>query len=370
MTKPHLLLSSLVIGGSLLGACAIDDEPSDLEYGTAQSSLLSYTRTTVAPSATVGYDAYSDPGHPIGTAPDANPAVNVVYVPQWDGQIHFIKLLVFLHGNGGAPAGYDDIMSTAAANGYNVVGLSYPQITNQPCDGADAASCMGELQYERAFGVDMGSASDISTHPQDAVVSRLRALLLYLRDTRPASEGWGNFLTGTINPQPKWSVITLGGHSMGANTSAFLAHFFAVPRVVMFSGVVDAPDTLPLQSADWLVPGTTPDATSPDLYYGLVHTNDLNSAQFAVPRKSKILNNWNTIGLPGSPTSVDGTATPPYGNSHRLKTSVCLDIDLTDGVACAAQTQAQKESAAHNKIASDGPENDQYLAAWTYMLTN
>jgi pimeloyl-ACP methyl ester carboxylesterase len=362
MTKRHVFF----LCTSLVGACVMDEGPEEVDdaLGTIESAIT-FSSYQVTPSATEPFDLYADPGHSIGTAPDANPAPNFVYVPTWSGQIHFVRLLVFLHGNGGMPAGYTELMQTAAQNGYNVIGLSFPWMAGDSCLGvADEAACFGDLEQERVFGTDEGPASTISTHPQDAVFSRLRALLLYLRANHP-EQGWGNFvdLLGELN----WKNITLGGHSLGANTAAFLAHRFEVPRVVLFSGVVDAPDTFPVQSADWL---TTPSATPGDRYYGLAHTNDLNSAAFTVWRVSKILNNWNTLGLPGVPTSVDGAALPPYGGSHRLKTSRCLDVDPNDSVACAAQSQGAKESAAHNKIVANGPQNDPYLAAWTYMLTN
>jgi hypothetical protein len=137
-----------------------------------------------------------------------------------------------------------------------------------------------------------------------------------------------------------------------------------VSRVVMFAGVIDAPDKVPLESAEWL---TESHATPSDHYFGLVHTNDLGSGVFdQATRASMILNNWNTLGLPGNATTVDGT-TPPYGNSHRLTTSRCL-LALGNSV-CAMQSQTDKESAAHSQLILDGAQNDPYLAAWTYMLT-
>jgi len=55
--------------------------------------------------------------------------------------------------------------------------------------------------------------------------------------------------------------------------------------------------------------------TARDRFYGFSHTGD--------SQHSGHLAAWQSLGLPGNPTKVDG-AQPPYGGSHRLESSASV----------------------------------------------
>jgi len=158
--------------------------------------------------------------------------------------------------------------------------------------------------------------------------------------------------------------MVLAGHSLGAGFVAYLGHQFTVRRVIQFAGPADAPDWLPLQPAGWL---TLPSATPASRYYGLVHLDDVGPSSMDVSRVAKVLNNWDVIGMSGPVVDVD-FSTPPYGGSHRLITTRCLDADPGDSIPCDLQSASDKASAAHSAFIVNGPENNAYAPVWDDVL--
>jgi hypothetical protein len=323
------------------------------------AEAATFTHYTVAPAITSAYDPYA--------APIDGGDLHQIYVPDLGPGAHDMKLLVFLHGRGASPQQYDEFLRFAARRSFYVIGLSYPTPGSPTmCKGLpNEPACFGAVRHEITFGHPSAGVAgiDIASHPEESLANRLRALLVYLRAQHP-DEGWSHFIVDTlVSSQPKWAAMVLAGHSAGSGFAAYLGREFSVRRVIMFAGTADAPDWLPLQSADWI---TQPTQTPPERYFGLVHTNDLGPPTMTVSRVAKVLENWDTFGLPGAPTSMDG-GPPPY-SSNRLITSRCLDAHPFDAVPCTLQSPADAATAAHNAFIGDGPENDLYAPAWSFLL--
>jgi hypothetical protein len=122
--------------------------------------------------------------------------------------------------------------------------------------------------------------------------------LRHLQEIDPQGD-WEFFVDGE---QPRWSAIVITGHSHGASTSAVIGMHRRVSRVVALAGPND-----PGQA--WL--SGTP-LTPRDAYFGFTHSGDgQHTAHLAA---------FAALGLPGTPTRVDGAA-PPYAESHRLYSS-------------------------------------------------
>jgi hypothetical protein len=208
-------------------------------------------------------------------------------------------LFVFFPGTGGAPLHNTYIVATAAAQGYHAVGLAYVNdnsINLQICPGSGDPDCPELVRLEILDGTDRTPLVDVDR--ANSIENRLIKLLQYLDANHPGA-GWGGFLDAT--GQPRWELMAFAGHSQGAGHAAMVGKLHAVHRVALFSGTEPAPWTL------------QPLATPADRYYGLVHElEDLYSG---------IVTSWSNLGLPGTPTRVDGDA-PPYGGSHRLQTQV------------------------------------------------
>jgi len=223
------------------------------------------------------------------------------------------RLFIFFPGTGQKPDQFNKILMTAANAGYHAIAVDYPDKVELPQACANLPDCYGPARREILEGHDTSPKVDVDA--DNCILNRIRKLLEFLNTQFP-SEHWGQFMTnGHIN----WSKVTVAGHSQGGGHAAFIARFFNVNRVVMFSSANDAVNGPNWTSATWLgQPHTTPS----DRYFAFGETND--STFF--PRMTV---NWETLGLPGSLTSVDNSA-PPYNNSHRLTTSRQLQSPHND----------------------------------------
>ncbi len=289
----------------------------------ARRSLIHYT---VRPSAT-------DPA--IGEPDDDH------YVCLADSGPYNGKLLVFLPGTNGRPANATVFLEEAARAGYHAVGLDYPDAdsANQICQ--DDLGCYEGMRQECFDGTDASTGVEVS--PASSIKNRLVKLLAWLDRSHP-DEGWGAFLAGR---EPRYEALALAGLSQGGGHAAYIAKIHRVARVLMFSSVCDTDGGDPPTAATWV---SAPHATPIERYYGFDHTNDA----FA----EKIKATWTALGLDrlGPRTSVD-TASPPYGGSHQLVTSV-------------PQLGRKK---AHTCVVADGstPMQDgapMFRDVWQYML--
>jgi pimeloyl-ACP methyl ester carboxylesterase len=235
------------------------------------------------------------------------------------------RLVVFLSGCGGQPAGYTAFMETAFNQGYHVIGLDYPD----PCLSCTDDACYANFRQEIAFGDPTSTDVQLDGHAQDAISKRLKAVLLYMEDHDPFGQ-WGAFLdvdsTAPDGYRPHYSRIVFAGHSLGAGFAAYFAKKFQVQRVVMMSAPADAVDDCELGDvccrdttvtpASWLAQHDTPASS----YYALAHAQDFGP----VNRINRTKANWNAIGVPH---------TTPHWN---VSTAPCVDscADPTDTDSC------------------------------------
>jgi hypothetical protein len=199
------------------------------------------------------------------------------------------RLLVFLPGTSLPPASCQQILKNAAAGGYDVVGLSYVnnEAVNALCGGGPP-TCPEEVRREIVTGTDTSSL--ISVDPPNSIESRLVALLRH--------EGWSKYLDGDAL---RYALIAFAGHSQGGGHAALLGKMHQVHRVVLLAATEAAPWTAAMG------------LTEPDRHYAFMHTADGLNGFF--------IGSWDTLGIPGPLTNIDGMS-PPYGGTHRLETSV------------------------------------------------
>lgn len=173
-------------------------------------------------------------------------------------------LLLFLPATLGWPTEAEELFGAAARDGYHVISLEYDngRPVEKICRGMPS-SCWADVRTKRVFGED--TTTLITDAPAESIIHRLTVLLQYLAKSYP-SEGWGNYLDGSA---PRWSAITISGHSQGSAMAAFIAKREALRRVALFSGPFDyGPDRQP---APWL---SAPGATPPDRWYAMYHTKE------------------------------------------------------------------------------------------------
>jgi len=151
----------------------------------------------------------------------------------------------------------------------------------------------------------------VSVSTSDSIQNRLAKTLAYLNATYPTA-GWGQFLDA--NGQVLWSKVRVGGHGEGGVQAAYIATQIPVLQACMMSAPGDTANGAP---AAWISAATANSATPGSQLFGFAHLQD-GTTPFSGLQAA-----WNALGLPGSPTSVDGAA-PPYGGSHQLTTNLGL----------------------------------------------
>ncbi len=204
------------------------------------------------------------------------------------------KLVIYLHGAGEfTNCGNGAFGTLVASFGYHWFGPCF--LSNYGVDncGDDIEGC----RLEALEGADHHPFVDIAR--PDSIEERIVRGLEHLTEINPEGD-WSYFVDGGA---PRWSDIIVTGHSHGASTSGVIGVHHEVFRVVMLAGPYD-----PGQA--WL---SSAPLTPSERFFGLSHTGD--------SQHSGHLAAWESLGLPGTPVRGDG-AEPPYGNSHRLYTSV------------------------------------------------
>jgi hypothetical protein len=308
---PQPLVTRRLIKPSLtgpgIGACA-DDECPDREHKVYLFRGVTVDHPWVPPKLLVILGA-----HCRDAAPEAGPYCHEVF-----------------------DVDYEPLAQVALRQGFRVIELDYPnrRPPSQVCDGA-AASCYEQLRQEVAFGDDTSDQSDLGTHRQDAIAPRLLRLLRYLDALYP-SEGWDRW-TRFDSADGKWRVhwpdVVLAGNS---GYAAFIAFKREVSRAVMFAEPADRGSA---SASHWT--HDTP-STSPDRFYGFVHTqDDVNGNTY-----DRVVDNWSHMAVPFPLVSVDGVPVP---DAHQLETSQ----------AC------EEVCPPHFKVVQDEAK---YAAVWRHLL--
>lgn len=228
------------------------------------------------------------------------------------------QLFVFFPGTGGVAFNYQEINKTAADLGFHAVNLTYPndEAVNDLCGAPNIdLECYRNMRLETIDGTDRTTLINVSR--ANSVENRLIKLLIYLRTQFP-NDNWGQFLIddSTIN----WSKIIVSGHSQGGGHAGIIGRYHPIIRAVMFAAMdFNGPNFAP---ATWIsMPETTPNASTPDKFWGFSHTRD-ESVSFT------LLSNrvWTAYGMNafGAVVNVDNSAAP-YNNTHSLTSNIECD---------------------------------------------
>lgn len=200
------------------------------------------------------------------------------------------KLVFFLSGFTNTPSSWRDHGRQMAGWGFHVV---EPHYANDWDCGEMGGSCNVDTRWEALTGEDLSSV--IVTSRADSAEGRVVRMLEHLAEVHPGGD-WGWYLDGEGGV--RYEHIIIAGISHGASSSGLFGSRRTFHRVVMHSG-------------GWWEVGDDP-ATPIDAFYGLAHSDD---GQY-----DGILSAWESAGMLGAPTSIDG-AEPPYDDARQLVTS-------------------------------------------------
>ena len=218
------------------------------------------------------------------------------------------KLFLFLGGTGTNTTSYNALINKAADIGYDVINLSYYNSTAAASLSGNSDSLVfNKFRQELCFGTTV--SGDISIDTLHSIYQRTVNLLNYLSVNYPA-HNWSQYLNSptTLN----WDKIAVGGHSQGSGHAAYLAKYYNVNRVLMFSGPNDY-HNIYLRSANWLrTPGVTPYYK----HYSYLSLND-ETVDYA-----KQLENIIGLGMfQGDDSTYIDNLNTPYGFSRCLYTT-------------------------------------------------
>ena len=192
--------------------------------------------------------------------------------------------------------------------GYHTVFLAYrneapimasptapiPGCGNLPDKESAPVDCAINARTEMLTGE--GKSTIVNVNRANSIENRLNKLLAYLARTRPAAEGWGQFVDA--GGEPVWSKTVITGSSLGAGQVAIIAAKHAVDRAVMLHGWTDA-------KHEWVKSG----ATDSSRYFALIHARDNFFARTCFAYKELKL----TTACPLTPVLIDNRMAP-YGD--------------------------------------------------------
>lgn len=251
---------------------------------------------------------------------------------------HLNKLFLFIGGTGSSSKTYKRISEFAGNEGYDVIGIAYPNSIAAASLKNDTDSlAFNHYRQEICFGEPV--SPDVSVDSLNSITTRCIKLLNYLHTTYP-SQSWNQYLNGSDDLN--WSKIMVGGHSQGAGHAAYLGKINLVDRVLMLAGPNDYSDHF-AKPAVWL---STSGNTPPTRYFGYLSELD------EIVDFDKQLSNLEALEVyPAYDTTLVDNSSSPYGNSR------CLYTRQPPGLSILNHNTPIKFSSINNSV-------------WEYMLSS
>jgi hypothetical protein len=255
------------------------------------------------------------------------------------------KLLLFIGGTRSYPFHFKLFSKTAAALGYHVVNINYPNaVSVRVCSSKEDFGCFEKFREEILFGENLSGYVQVDKN--NCLQNRIVKLLQYLHK-QYSDQGWNQYYSGSDLVYQKFVVA---GHSQGGGHAAYLAHKFELDRLIVLSAPNDYSERY-AQSAAWC---RAVFKTPSQRFYGLNHKRDEIvpvEQQYTVWSDMKMLAIADTV-------SADGDT---------FKTSHALVTDFNPNPA------AEYARLRHNVTAMDvtfpeGSNGEQLKKVWRYLL--
>lgn len=183
-------------------------------------------------------------------------------------------LLLSLGGTNSYPKDFLAFDKVAAAQGYSVLALDYPNtVITTSCKTSPQPDPCTLFRDEIVTGAQVSDLVEVDR--ANSIENRLTALLRYQADQDP--EHFGQFLK---DGQPDWGKIVVVGHSQGSGHAGYLAKKHPMKAAILLAGPQDTTDAGP---ASWM---SSPSQTPPSSYLSFTHRDDFfdSSSQLAAVR--------------------------------------------------------------------------------------
>lgn len=227
------------------------------------------------------------------------------------------RLLVYLTGSFGIPRPQTAFVLHAARLGLHTINLRYPNRWTVGGRCRHSRDPEAHAKFRATIITGERQSGLVRMPSQDAIVTRLARLLLWLAQHHPA-EGWDTFLS---SGQPRWESILIAGHSQGGGHAAMMSKLFPLARAIMLAAPADHLHRLEMP-APWIARSG---ATPPAHLFGFVHARD--------PNATHILMAWELMGLNGVGPVVNVDAEPlPFRHTHQLVTLAAVRAAHRSGV--------------------------------------
>ncbi len=254
------------------------------------------------------------------------------------------KLLVFLPGTYGISVGYTTFMEHAASNGFDVIGLNYPNSISMAelCNGTTDLKCHEKGRKEIILGEDLHHELEINF--TNSIHNRIDKLLDYLVKNR-TNENWSTYY---INKGVIWDKILVSGHSQGAGHAALLSKLHKVDRAILFAGMdFDAGTVSSWQSENG--------ETDPENLYGFTHLRD---PGFFVGNPPLQIRVWSALGMDSFGELINTDTANVLTLSSRM---LCSDIESVNG-------NYHGGLVVNSAIPKNAQNQPVYLKQWEYLL--
>lgn len=172
-------------------------------------------------------------------------------------------LVITIGGTNSRPSEFEFVAKLAAALGYRVLSVDYPnEVISTLCQSDRDATCFDTYRSEIVTG--RGTNPRVDVDVTNSIENRVAALFDHL--VKANSSIWADLRTpaGELD----WSKVVLVGHSQGAGHVAYLGKLHAVKRIIMTGG---PHDKTAHGLARWV---TTPGPTSPKRHFAFLHEKD------------------------------------------------------------------------------------------------
>lgn len=175
------------------------------------------------------------------------------------------ELLVYLSGTGATTSDQDEFGRTAAAAGYHVLYLMYPNDVPAAVVQDDPdPDAFEKFRREVIDGRDRHPR--IAVDVPDSILNRLRRALAWLAEHR-GNEGWAQFLDA--DDGIAWHRVALAGHSQGGGHAQLMAEDHGVARLIVLGSPKDYSPAFDRPAA-WYGGGATPASRM----FAFVHSQD------------------------------------------------------------------------------------------------